>query len=135
MNGGLYAAPTIMKLKSKNTCTLTKGDLLILDGVTGEVALGATNSKLFVGICNQTVSAIDSTTDVEVIVDEDAYYAVYDASARHINAPLDVAGATGAMTVAADSNHDLLVIAESSAVEETLVMIMHGAHFANVTTT
>lgn len=127
--------PTLQKLVSKNTCTLTKGDLLSLDGVTGEVQLGATNVKTMIGICNETKECVDSVTRVEVIVDEDAFYAVYDANARHIGAPLDIAGATGAMTVAADANHDLLVIAESLATEETIVMIQHGAHVANVTTT
>jgi hypothetical protein len=127
--------PTIQNLVSKNTCTLTKGDLLSLDGVTGEVQIAATDAKTFVGVCQETKACTDSVTKVAVIVDEDAFYAVYDAAARHIGAPLDIAGTTGAMTVAADSNHDLLVIAESLATEETVVMIKHGAHFANVTVT
>lgn len=127
--------PTIMELYSKNTATHTKGDLVMLDGVTGEILIAATNSKVILGVVNATVAATDSTTKVSVTVDEDAIYGVYDASARHINAPLDIAGATGAMTVAADSNHDLLVIAESAATEETLVMITHGAHPLNVTVT
>jgi hypothetical protein len=127
--------PTILKLYSKNTATHTKGDLVMVEGVTGEVLIAATNSKLILGVVQATVAATDSTTLVTVIADEDAIYGVYDASARHINAPLDIAGTTGAMTIATDTNHDLLVIAESSATEETLVMIMHGAHPLNVTTT
>jgi hypothetical protein len=127
--------PTIMKLYSKDTVVHTKGDLLMLDGTSGEVLIAATDSKVIVGVCNETKSCVDSTTQVEVIVDEDAIYGVYDASVRHINAALDISGATGAMTVAADSNHDLLVVAESAATEETLVMVKHGAHFANVTVT
>ena len=127
--------PTIVNLYSKDTVVHTKGDLLMLDGVTGEVLIAATDSKLIIGMCNETKSCTDSTKKVAVIIDEDAIYGVYDASARHINAPLDIAGATAAMTVAADSNHDLLVIAESSAAEETLVMIKHGAHPMNVTVT
>jgi len=35
------------------------------------------------------------------------------------------------MTVAADSNHDLVVVANSSATEPTLVRIINGAHFSN----
>ena len=127
--------PTIVNLVSKNTCTLTKGDLLSLDGVTGEVMIATTDDKTFVGVCQETKSCTDSVTKVAVIIDEDAYFAVYDANARHINAPLDIAGTTGAMTVATNTNHDLLVIAESLATEETLVMVKHGAHFANVTVT
>lgn len=136
--GRLYGdsdKPTIQNLIAKDTATYHKGDLLSLDGVTGEVTLATTNSKLIVGLCMETKACVDSTTPVAVLTDADAIYGVYDASARHMNAPLDIAGATGAMTVAADSNHDILVVAESAATEETLVMIMHGAHPLNVTTT
>jgi hypothetical protein len=60
---------------------------------------------------------------------------VYDASARLMGAHLDVSGATGAMTVTTDTNHDLMVIANVAATEETLVTFSHGAHVLNVTVT
>ncbi len=127
------APPTIQRLLFKDTETLTKGDLVNLEA--GEVDLAATDDKLIVGIVLETKAGVDSTTYISVIVDEDALYGVYDAAARLKGAPLDIAGATGAMTVAADSNHDLKVYAPSSATEETIVEIFHGAHPDNVTVT
>jgi hypothetical protein len=125
--------PTIQTHTFKDSETLTKGDLLNLE--SGEVDLAATDDKLLLGVALETKVGVDSTTNIAVIVDEDAIYGVYDASARVKGAHLDLAGATGAMTVAADSNHDLMVFANSSAAEETLVMISHGAHVNNVTVT
>ena len=127
------ALPTEQTHTFKDTETLTKGDLLNLE--TGEVDLAATDDKLLLGIAQETKAGVDSTTTIQCIVDEDAIYGVYDANARKKGAHLDLAGATGAMTVAADSNHDLMVIADSAATEETLVVISHGAHVNNVTVT
>jgi hypothetical protein len=123
--------PTIVKFLSADTVTLYKGDLVSLD--TGEVDIAATDDKTFLGVVNETKACVDSTTYVEVIIDDDSIFGVYDASARLYGAPLDLAGAAGSMTIAADSNHDLRVVAPSSATEETLVMFAHGAHVLNVT--
>lgn len=120
------APPTIMELLAQGTETLTKGDLLTLD--TGELDLAATDDSTIIGVCLETQACTDSTTLVKVITDADAIYGVYDANARLAGVSLDISGATGAMTVTTDSNHDLLVIAPSSATEETLVMINHGVH-------
>ena len=119
--------PTIQNLLFKDTETLTKGDLLNLE--TGEVDLGATNDTTFIGVALETKAGTDSTTRIKVITDWDAVYAVYDANARLTGATLDIAGTTGAMTIAASSNVDLIVVAESTAQEETLVMIAHGEHW------
>ena len=118
--------PTIQKITMKDTEVLTKGDLINLE--TGLADLAATDDAYIVGVVCETVSGTTAVTKVSVIVDEDAVYGVYDASARLKGAALDIAGATGAQTVAADSNHDLRVFANSSAAEETLVTIIHGAH-------
>lgn len=123
------APPTIQKILSKDTATHTQGDLVNLE--TGEIQIAATNDVALVGAVQETISATDSTTYVSVIVDADAVYGVYDANARLVGATLDLAGTTGAMTVAASSNIDLMVVANSSATEETLVMIAHGEHFTN----
>jgi len=124
LSGG---APTIQVFKSKDTETLTKGDLLNME--TGEVDLAATADAALVGICLDTGARVDSTTDVTCITDADAVYGVADANARLAGALLDIAGATGAMTVAADSNHDVLVVAPSSATEETLVTFNVAKHW------
>jgi hypothetical protein len=119
--------PTILKLKFKDTETLTKHDLLNLE--SGEVDLGATNDTTFIGAAQTTAAGTDSTTDMYVISDWDAVYGVYDPNARLAGDTLDISGATGAMTVAASSNVDLIVVAPSAADEETLVMIAHGEHY------
>lgn len=119
--------PTIQTLTIKDTETLTKGDLVNLE--TGEIDLAATNDTNLVGAVQETKAGTDSTTTYKVITDWDAVYGVYDPNVRAIGATLDIAGATGAMTVAASSNVDLIVVANSTAAEETLVMIAHGEHW------
>jgi hypothetical protein len=118
---------TKQTLTIKDTETLTKGDLVNLE--SGEIDLGATNDAAFVGVVMETKAGTDSTTTYLCITDRDAVYGVYDANARAIGATLDIAGATGAMTVAATSNADLVVVANSTAAEETLVMISPGNHW------
>lgn len=133
LSGG---SPTIQSFVAKSAATYHKGDLLSLS--SGEAEIAATDDKAILGVCNETkvCDGVATTgTQIEVITDEDAIYGVYDANARLMGAHLDVSGATGAMTVAADTNHDLKVIANSAATEETLVMVSHGAHVLNVTVT
>jgi len=123
-------APTIKVLKAKDTETLSKGDLLNLE--SGEVDLLATADTNALGVCLDTGARTDSTTDVTFIADDDAVYAVTDANARLAGATLDVAGATSAQTVAASSNKNFVVVAPSSAAEETLVRFNVGKHHDNV---
>ncbi len=120
------AEPTIQRLLFKDTETLTKGDLVNLE--TGEVDLAATNDTALLGIVLETVSGTDSTTYIDVIVDDDAVYSVYDANARAAGATLDIAGTTGAMTLASSSNVDVIVVATSTASERTLVRIVPAEH-------
>src|SRR3990167_4986417 len=116
LSGGM---PTIQDLLFKDTETITKGDLVNLE--SGEIDLGATNDSAFIGVALETKAGTDSTTRLKVISDEDAVYSVVDNNARLQGATLDISGATGAMAVAASSNVDLIVVAESSATEPTLV--------------
>lgn len=120
------SAPTVRTVVAKDTETLTKGDIVNLE--SGEVDLGATGDTGFLGACLETKAHTDSTTSTEVIVDDDAVYGVTDANARKIGATLDISGATGAQTVATSSNQDFVVVADSSATEETLVRINPNAH-------
>lgn len=126
LSGG---APTLQVVKSKDTETLSAGDMLNLE--TGEVDLGAAADANFVGVCTQTVAAVDSTTDIEFIADADAVYGVADANARLKGATLDIAGTTGAQTVATSSGKEFVVVAPSSASEETLVRFNVGKHVDN----
>ena len=63
-----------------------------------------------------------------MICDEDAVYATSDANARVFGATLDIDGATGAQTVAASSNVDVVVVASSTASEPTLVKLSAANH-------
>lgn len=119
-------APTIQNLLCKDTETLTKGDLANLE--SGEVDLAASADTALLGGILETQAGTDSTTRFQVIVDDDAVYAVDDANARLVGATLDISGATGAQTVTTSSNKDVVVAAASSATEPTLVKIHPSRH-------
>jgi len=126
--GRLSGGPDlIMSRYFKDTETITKGDLVNLE--TGELDLAATNDAAFVGAARETKAGTDSTTLLEVYWAPDAIYSVYDPNARELGATLDIAGATGAMTIAASSNVDVIVVGGFSASERTLVMFVAGEHF------
>lgn len=126
ISGGM---PTIQDLLYKDTETLSKGDLVNLE--SGEIDLAATGDTNLLGVVLETQAGTDSTTRAKVIVDADAIYGVYDANARLKGATLDISGATGAQTVAASSNKEFVVYAESTASEETLVVFNTGKHVDN----
>lgn len=129
--------PLILEILTKDTETLTELDLLNLE--SGEVDLGATNDTAFLGGLVSAVlptsyvsgtpgsiSAVDSTTEVRVIVNPDAIYGIVDANARLMGDTLDISGATGAMTLATNSNADVRIAAPSGANEETLVVFVQA---------
>lgn len=118
--------PTVREFYFKDTEKLTLGDLVNVE--SGEVDLAATNDSAIVGAVIETLDGIDSTTRIKVVVDADAVYAVSDNNVRLMGATLDITGTTGAMTVTTDSNHDVVVVANSAADEPTLVMIVQSKH-------
>ena len=121
----LCGAPfTKVQLLFQGNETLTKGDIVNLE--SGEVDLAESGDTALLGVVTETKTGVASTTYIEVIVDEDAVYGVYDATARKMGDALDIDGTTGAMTVKASTNADLTVVAPSAAGEETLVKISHG---------
>lgn len=126
LSGG---APTVQSVVFKDTETLTRGDLINLE--SGQADLGATGDTNLMGVAQQTLAGTTAVTKIEVITDDDAVYGVSDANARVVGATLDLAGATGAQAVAASSNKEFVVVADSSATEETLVRINVGKHYAN----
>jgi hypothetical protein len=124
LSGG---APTIQRLiiKSPNT-SFKKGDMLNLE--SGQVDLAVTTDAFLVGCALETLSGKVAGTDrVSVITDKDAVYRVADANARAMGVSLDIAGATGAQGVAASSNKEFVVVADSGADEPTLVKINEDA--------
>lgn len=118
--------PTIQHFLFKDTETLTKGDFINVE--SGYADLAATNDVAFVGAALETQAGTTHVTQIEVIVDDDAVYAVYDANARSIGDTLDISGATGAQTVTTTSNADLVVVANSTADQLTLVRIIPANH-------
>lgn len=117
--------PNIQEFVVKASEIISEGEMCSLD--TGEIDAAATNDADFVGVA---LESVDNTVDghtIRVIINPDAVYSVVDNNARVAGALLDLA--SGGMGVAADSNHDLIVIAPSSATERTLVMFAPGEHY------
>ena len=121
--------PTIQAIVFKDTETLSKGDMVNLE--TGQLDLGATADTNFLGAAVETKAGTTGVTLLNVYVDDDAVYEVYDANARLRGATLDLAGATGAQTVAASSNKEFVVVATCTAAEPTLVRFNVGKHVDN----
>lgn len=126
------APPRIIDIISADTA-LAVGDLVNCESGTADLA--ATNDSALIGAVvgvadpDGSLASLNGTSDkVRVISNSDAVYLVTDANARAIGATLDLAGATGAQTVATSSNVDLRVVETSSASEPTAVMIAPGEH-------
>lgn len=126
INGG---PPTIQPIVFKDTETITTGDTVNLE--SGQADLGATADVNFAGVAAETKAGTSAVTKLNVYTDPDAVFAVTDANARLIGATLDVAGATGAQTVAASSNKEFVVVADCSATEPTLVRFNVAKHYQN----
>lgn len=121
--------PTIEDIISADTA-LAEGDMVNLE--SGQADLAVTTDAAIIGMVTETKTGMSAgTTRIKVITDPDAVYAVYDANARLKGALLDIAGATGAQTVAASSGNEFMVVADSAADELTYVMINHGDHWSN----
>jgi hypothetical protein len=115
--------PIIRKFTVVASAVISRGEMLNLE--TGEADAGATSDSAFLGPATE---AVDNTVDghvVECITNPGAIYAVEDANARVAGAQLDLG--SGGLTLAADSNHDFTVWADSAADEPTLV-IFAGNH-------
>jgi hypothetical protein len=98
---------------------------------SGQADLAVTSDSSLIGA---VIGAADPTKDVGtltagtdkilVVSNIDAVYGVADANARNASATLDIAGGTGAQTVATSSNAEFIVHAtKSNAADETLVRI------------
>lgn len=124
LSGG---APTIQKIVAADTA-YKAGDMVNLE--TGQADLAATADANLLGVVLGTYSGLTAgTSEIDVITDGDAVYGVADANARAIGATLDIAGATGAQGVAASTNKEFVVVADSTASQETLVKINADAHW------
>lgn len=119
--------PTIQKFAIADA-TLTRGDLVNLEA--SQLDLSVTADIALVGAVQETIKGGTVGTDeVEAITDDDAVYSVVDNNARKAGATLDISGATGAQGVAASVNADVVVAADSTASQETLVRIVPSQHY------
>lgn len=129
LHSDMAAPPRIQTLVFKDAEDLTQHDLV--NAETGQVDLAATGDTALLGCALETKTGVAGTTEIEVIINPDAVYSVYDANVRVFGELLDIAGVTGQMGVATPVNNDLIVVAASTAAERTLVMINHGKHQFN----
>lgn len=121
----------------KDTETLTKGDFVNLEITSGvgEVDLAVSGDTSIIGTADETIEGTDSTTWIWIILDNqgDAIYRVTDATIRGETTELDISGSTGAMTLASDSDSDVIVQANSTALEPTLVRVHPRAYGLTIT--
>jgi len=117
-------APTIYEFVIADAVVLSKGELCNLE--TGELTTAVTADTTLVGAAQEAVDNTDDGLTCKVIMNPDAVYRVTDANARVIGATLDIG--TGALTLAASSNADLIVVQDSTATEPTHVTFA-GSHF------
>ncbi|MAH47021.1 hypothetical protein CMI37_14435 [Candidatus Pacearchaeota archaeon] len=140
ISGGRALVQTFLM---KDSETFTKGDMMNLE--SGEVDLFATGGDtdgvgVFLGPDDPAdatvgspgvVAGTDSTTLVKVQVNPDAVYAdVNDTNARLAGAELDITGTTGAQTLGADGDSDVLVVERKRQnADETRFIIQPKNHF------
>ena len=126
----------------KDSETLTVGDIINIEATSnvGEADLAVTSDILIAGVLvgaddpdDETAAGViagtDSTTKVKVITNTGAIYSVADANARAAGATLDITGTTGGQTLTTSSNIEFIVVKNSSASEDTEVMIAPSAHY------
>ena len=114
--------PIILKMPVAAGNTVAVGTMV--STASGAVAVSVTNDTAIMGVA---ISAGGAEETVAVIMNPNAIYKVTDANARVAGAALDLA--TGARGVASATNTDLRVYANSSATQETFVVIATGEHY------
>lgn len=126
----------------QDTETLTVGDIINIEDNSnvGEADLAVTTDILIAGVlvgsddpddqnADGTIAGTDSTTRVIVVTNHDAVYSVVDANARAVGATLDITGNTGLQVLTTSNNIEFIVVANSTATEDTEVMIAPSAHY------
>jgi hypothetical protein len=115
-------APIIQTFVVKDTSVITEFSIVSFD--SGEVDLAATNDTELLGVAVEAADNTDDGLSVRVMINADTVWAVADANARTVGDTLDIG--TGALTVAATSNVDLVVVRSSTATEPTYVKFAQG---------
>jgi hypothetical protein len=133
--------PLIQTFIMQDTETLTMGDLINIESGLADLAASGGDLGLagaFVGPEDPqdatdgqpgVVAGTTAVTIVKVITNPDAVYGVADNNARLVGAGLDITGTTGAQTVGADTDTDLVVVERKRQnADETRVMINPASH-------
>jgi uncharacterized protein YbcI len=118
--------PTIRGFVFKNTETLTRGDILNYED--GLLDLGALGDSSLVGCAVETLNGESGKSQIHVVTDADAVYAVADPNARSEGDHLDLTGASGGQGVLTSAASAFTVVVDSPAEAETLVRIADGRH-------
>ena len=116
--------PKISDFVMLDAISLTEGDMVEIS--SSEADLGETASTTLFGVAAETVDNADDGESIKVIDGWNAVFAIVDASARVAGAALDLNSSYDGVTT--NSNSDLVVVANSSATEKTLVMISPIKH-------
>ena len=126
--GGPTSEPVIRMFKPHTTRRFTAGDPVNMN--SGEIELGAAASADLIGVCNLTVDAVNSTTDIPVIANADAVWAFYDTSSRDIGTRFSIssASATGALAFEVDSSTGEWFVPWDSSGDITYLMPVASHH-------
>lgn len=124
LSGG---APTQQPMVFKDSETLTRGDIVNLEGGLADLAVSGDTDLL--GIVLETKAGTAGVTEIRVATDRDIVLSVKDPNARRIGDTLDLTGTTGAQGVTASANRDFVVIANCNATQETLVVVNADVHW------
>jgi uncharacterized protein YbcI len=118
--------PTVRSFVFKDTETLSRGDMLNLEG--GRIDLGVRGDVALLGSAVETLVGAGGKSYMHVITDADAVYAVEDSHARRQGDALDLTGASDAQGVATSAGSEFTVVVDSPADEVTLVRISVASH-------
>jgi uncharacterized protein YbcI len=118
--------PTVRRFLLGPSERLTRGDMVRLDD--DAVALGEAGDTRLVGAAADVSADPAGTTFIDVSTDEDAIYAVDDPRPRARGDRLVLTGATGEQGVASSPRSELVVEADCTADEPTLVSIEPSVH-------
>ncbi|MDP2661418.1 MAG: hypothetical protein Q8R28_11890 [Dehalococcoidia bacterium] len=134
--------PLILDFIAQDTETFHAGDMINIESGLADLAATGGDSGLagvFVGPTLPSaakdgqpgvVEAVTAVTLLKVIVNPDAVYGVFDENARLAGAALDITGTTGAQTVGASGDNDVVVVERKrQSADETRVMLDQAVHY------
>ena len=114
---GPYLAKDVVM---KDGVSIDQGEMVEIE--SAEADYGVSGSTTLVGIAAESVdNAADGESISVIVAQESTRFAVVDATARVISAPLDINGTFDGVTTS--SNKDVVVAESCTATEDTIIMI------------